>query len=78
MNSLYFSKVRQETKKAALTGQDALQWAVVCNDSGSSFGVDDWIRENRNSAALYPFVRRLLGSQCMPLLGRTDGETAPD
>ncbi len=54
LNSLYFSKIRHETKKAAITGQDALQWAVVCNDSGSSFGVDDWIRENRNSAALYP------------------------
>ncbi len=54
LNSRYFSKVRQETEKAALAGQDALQWAVVCNDSGSSFGVDDWIGENRNSAALYP------------------------
>jgi len=54
LNSLYFSKKRQETKKAALKGQDALSWAVMCNDGRSSFGVDDWIRENRNSAALYP------------------------
>jgi pimeloyl-ACP methyl ester carboxylesterase len=54
LNSLYFSKKRQETKKAALKGQDALSWAVMCNDCRSSFGIDDWIRENRNSAELYP------------------------
>ncbi len=54
LTSLYFSKKRQETKEAALKGQDALQWAVMCNDSRSSFGVDDWVRENKKSAALYP------------------------
>ncbi len=54
LTSLTFSKKRQETKEAALKGQDALQWAVMCNDSRSSFGVDDWVRENKESAALYP------------------------
>jgi hypothetical protein len=54
LNGSYFSKVRHETEKAALTGQDALQWAVMCNDSGTRLGVDEWIGENRNSAALYP------------------------
>jgi pimeloyl-ACP methyl ester carboxylesterase len=54
LNSLYFSKMRHETKKAALKGQDALSWAVMCNDARSSFGVDDWIRQNRDSAVLYP------------------------
>jgi len=54
LNNLYFSKVRQETKTAAITGQDALQWAVMCNDSGTRYGVDSWIGENRTSAELYP------------------------
>ncbi len=26
----------------------------MCNDSGTRFGVEEWIGENRNSAALYP------------------------
>ena len=52
---LYFPKVRHETKTAALNGEDALQWAVMCNDSGSSFGADEWIEANKNSVASYPF-----------------------
>ncbi|MEE9911739.1 MAG: alpha/beta hydrolase [Deltaproteobacteria bacterium] len=52
---LYFSRVRHETKPAALNGEDALQWAVMCNDSGSRFGVDAWIDENKKSVASYPF-----------------------
>jgi len=56
LNKGYFDKVNQVTKpkSAVLTGKDALMWAVSCNDSGSSFGVDDWISENRISAILYP------------------------
>lgn len=66
LNTLYFSKMRHETQKAALKGQDALQWAVSCNDSGTSFGVDDWIRENRSSAALYPlFGGFLVRNACL-------------
>lgn len=51
----YFSKLRRETKTAGLKGADALQWAVMCNDSGSALGVDAWVAENRKSAELYPF-----------------------
>ncbi len=52
---MYFPMVRHETKPAALNGEDALQRAVMCNDSGSSFGVDEWIEENKISVASYPF-----------------------
>ncbi len=51
----YFSMVRHEVESASIKGEDALKWAVMCNDSGSSFGVNDWINENKQSVALYPF-----------------------
>ncbi len=51
----YFSMVRHEVESASIKGEDALKWAVMCNDSGSGFGVNDWIDENKKSVALYPF-----------------------
>lgn len=55
VSKLYFSKLRHETESANLKGEDALKWAVMCNDSGSSYSADTWISANRDIVDIYPF-----------------------
>ena len=53
LNTQYFSKVRKEVESAELTGKNALAFTIAGNDSGSNFGVDEWVRASRSSSALY-------------------------
>ena len=54
LKAVYFSKIRNELETATLTGTNALTYTVICNDSGTIYGKDDWLRASRSSSALYP------------------------
>lgn len=53
LNADYFAKFRKETATVNLSSEDAVFWAIQCNDTGTTFDAASWSQASRLNASLY-------------------------